>query len=112
MGLTREIEDQLDMPVACLLTTEDGQPPMPSVLDQVIYQQIPPERTVMVDGFLDHWRPEVGIIHGWPNRSRLLAIAASRKLPLVQVASEDAGETTRAPIYVNHFSHCLVASDA
>ena len=111
LGLSPEIEELLDMSVTCLLTTEDDKPPMRSVLEHVIYQGAPLERTVMVDGFLDHWRPDVLIVHGWPNRPRLLSIAASRRLPLVHVASARSGDTPRAPIYIEHFAHCLVATD-
>lgn len=67
--------------VSVLMTSTDGLAPRGGV----ILQAPPNETPAEAKAFLDHWRPDVGILSDGELRPTLLHQAAERKIPLVMV---------------------------
>jgi 3-deoxy-D-manno-octulosonic-acid transferase len=85
--LTQELARLRGEPVYGLVTS-DTAAPLPRALERsAICQLAPGETAGSVGRFLDHWRPDVAIVLGPPDRPHLLAEARSRDIPLYLAAS-------------------------
>lgn len=111
LSLCKELAFLREAPVHCLITTEVDTPLVPSVASEVTHQLTPVETQGSIARFLDHWRPDVGIVLGEVDASKLIMGAADRSIPLFYVARER-GVPRRFPPYLKKMQKCLTGSAA
>ncbi len=117
-ALTQELARLRGEPVYGLVTSADVAPLPPAVSDIAIHQLAPGETAGSVTRFLDHWKPDVGVILGPPDRPLLFADAHARGIPMY-LASPRRGELApggRVPLLaaslLDHFEAFLLPSAA
>ena len=117
-ALARELRRLRNEPVATLITTVGAGTLVPSVADQSIHQLVPGETLGSVTRFLDHWRPDVGVMLGVPDRPNLVVTASERGIPLFLAASHRGSLASRRRLslissdLLDCFDACLAASAA
>lgn len=92
--LLNELSMLRDEPVHGLLTSISSEPPPPPVAEAAIHQLAPGDTAGSVARFLDHWRPDAGIVLGLPDRPQLVSEARNRGIPLF-LAFERRGRSDR-----------------
>lgn len=110
--LARSLAARLDRPVRALVTPLDEAPLAPAVERDVIHQLAPGDTAGTIGRFLDHWRPDFGIVIDEPARPRLLAAAHARGIELFHASSHrQTGQSAkRFPAYLREFNRCFAAS--
>ncbi len=111
LSLCKELAFLREEPVHCLVTTESDTAMVPSVARAVFHQLTPVETQGSIARFLDHWRPDVGIVLGEVDASKLIMGAAERDVPLIYVARER-GVPRRVASHMDVMKKCLVGSAA
>jgi 3-deoxy-D-manno-octulosonic-acid transferase len=111
-ALAFALSQRIEEPVHMLVTPLEDLPLVSSVERSVIHQYAPGDTEGTVRRFLDHWRPDLGVIIGHPARPNLLAAAKARAIPLFHaVARRDARTQARKwPTYLGGFDTCFAAS--
>ena len=94
-----------------VLVTAAGSEPLPAtVAARVIAQKVPRDDSEAVHAFLDHWKPDFGVVIGTPDTPLLLKTAA-KQMPLYHaLPGPDADGVRRYPAYLGAFRACLVPS--
>ena len=101
-----------------LITTVENGTLTPAVANQAIHQLVPGETSGSVTRFLDHWRPDVGVFVGMPDRPNLIHMARHKNLPLYLTAPRRGSTGTRRRMsmlstgLLREFNACLAASAA
>lgn len=111
LSICKELSFLREEPVHCLVTTESDRALVPAVADGVIHQLTPVDTHGSIARFLDHWRPDIGIVLGEVESTRLVVAAAKRDVPFFYVARER-GVPHRVPGYLRHMQKCLAGSAA
>ena len=111
-ALAFALSQRIEQPVQILVTPLEDLPLVQSVEDAVIHQFAPGDTEGTVQRFLDHWRPDFGLVIGHPARPHLLAAAQRRKIPLFHaIARRDTRTQSRKwPSYLGGFQICFAAS--
>ena len=117
-ALTSELSSLRDEPVFGLVTSSENAAPFTSNDPRLIHQLVPGDTRGSVQRFLDHWKPDVGIIAGPADRPALLSEAHATDIPLFLAASTRAAAisgsalSTQSVAIPDVFSGVLVASRA
>ena len=111
LSICKELSFLREEPVHCLVTTESDSPLVPSVANGVIHQLTPVDTQGSVARFHDHWRPDIGIVLGDVDSSKLIKEAAARGVPLFYVARRR-GIPRRFPSHMAFMKACLTGSAA
>ncbi len=111
-ALAFALSQRLEAPVHMLVTPLEDLPLVNAVEQAVIHQFAPGDTEGTIRRFLDHWRPDFGVVVGHPARPQLLAAAQRRDIPLFHaVARRDARTQARKwPSYLGGFDTCFAAS--
>lgn len=111
LSICKELAFLREEPVHCLVTTETDTPLVPAVATSMLHQLTPVDTQGSIQRFLDHWRPDVGVVHGDIEAAKLILSAAEREIPLFYVARERK-VPRRFPAYLKRMRRCLVGSAA
>ncbi|MGR3511377.1 MAG: 3-deoxy-D-manno-octulosonic acid transferase [Paracoccaceae bacterium] len=111
-ALAKALTERLEEEVHVLCTPLDEDPLVASVEHDVIHQFGPTDTDGTVTRFLDHWRPDFGVVIGYPPRPNLFAAAKKRQIPLFHTAAARGGtpSTRRLPSYLGCFDTCFAPS--
>ena len=111
-ALAKALRERLDADVHILSTPLDETPLVDAVEAEVIHQFAPGDTEGTINRFLDHWRPDFGIVIGYPARPNLFQRARDRKIPLFHAtaARGDTPAARRLPGYLGLFETCFAAS--
>ncbi|MBT8408592.1 MAG: hypothetical protein KJN93_03085 [Alphaproteobacteria bacterium] len=105
--LTRLIVDYVHV----LVTTSTRGALPKTVAEEVLHVAAPAGNSDACERFLEHWRPDFGVVIGRPQASQLVQRACARGMPLFHAAvSREAGGQHRYPAYLQDFHTCLSAS--
>jgi 3-deoxy-D-manno-octulosonic-acid transferase len=110
-AIAQDLSRRLGEPVHTLVTTVRDEALCPGVAAQAIHQIAPVETGGSIQRFLDHWRPDFGVVVGTPARPKLIGAAAQRGIPLFH-AFADRKPEARLPGYLDAFHTCLAPSAA
>jgi 3-deoxy-D-manno-octulosonic-acid transferase len=111
LSICQELSFLREEPVNCLVTTESDSPLVPSVANSVIHQLTPVDTQGSVARFHDHWKPDVGLVLGDVESTKLIKEAAGRRVPLFYVARKR-GIPRRFPQHLALMQACLTGSAA
>ena len=111
LSICKELSFLREEPVHCLVTTESDSPLVPSVANSVIHQLTPVDTQGSIARFHDHWQPDVGIVLGDVDSTKLIKEAAGRGIPLFYVARRR-GLPRRFPGHMKYMRACLTGSAA
>lgn len=92
-ALTHAVSELRDEEVFALVTTLEAGPPVPAHAANLIHQLVPGDTAGSVGRFLNHWRPDAGVILSAPDRPLLITEAHKHGCPLF-LAAPRRGETT------------------
>lgn len=110
-AIAQDLSRRMGEPVHALITTVLDEEPCPGVAAQALHQVAPVDTNGSVQRFLEHWRPDFGIVVGTPARPHLIHAAAQRGIPLFHAFAERKPEG-RLPGYLSAFHTCLAPSAA
>ena len=117
-AITQELTRTRGETIHLLITTTVNGPLIPSVAAAAIHQLAPGETSGSVTRFLEHWRPDVGLVLGIPDRPNLIHAARASGMPLY-LASPARGTLVGrrrlsylASSLLGQFDICLAASAA
>ena len=112
-AIAEELSRRLGEPVHVLLTTVRDEPLCPGIADRVLHRSVPKDSSGEVQRFIDHWRPDFGVVVGTPSRPQLVGGAAQRGVPMYHAFAERKPEASgRFPGYLAQFDTCLAPSAA
>lgn len=117
-ALARELSRLRGEPVHALVTTSSAHPAIPALSRGAILQLAPGDTQGSVNRFLDHWRPDLGLVLGLPDRPNLIAAAGTRGIPLFLAAAERGTISQRRRLsylpasLLTYFRICFAASAA
>lgn len=111
-ALAKALRERLDAEVQILSTPLDETPLVDSVEDEVIHQFAPGDTEGTITRFLTHWKPDFGIVIGYPARPHLFSRANKVGIPLFHATSTRGAtpSTRRLPSYLGMFDTCFAAS--
>ncbi len=118
LALAQELARLRAEPIHTLITTNRNGSLIPAIAKGAVHQLAPSENTESVRRFLAHWKPDVGVFLGPPDRPILISQAKESGTLLFLAASErgDASEKPRLPnlsvSLLGNFRVCLAASAA
>lgn len=109
-----ELAVLIEEDVHVVVTAPRAQAELPrSVARRVHVADVPAENDRSAATFLNHWKPDFGLVIGMPEASNILNAAAARDLPLYHAsASRTHRGARRFPAYFDTFRVCLASSAA
>ncbi|MEM6384895.1 MAG: glycosyltransferase N-terminal domain-containing protein [Pseudomonadota bacterium] len=112
-AVAKALSERLEEPVHVIVTAQDNAPLVAAVQSEVMQQLMPVDTEGTIQRFLDHWRPDFGIVTGALSRPNLLAAAHKRNVPLFHTAAQR-GDTSisarRQGATLALFTRCFAAS--
>lgn len=113
LALTQEVSRLRGEPVHGLLTYSGGTPPA-ILAEAVISLPAPSDTSTAVARFLDHCKPDVGLVLGLPDRPQMLTMARREGVPLFLAAPRRGMAERRLPLLpaslIDLFDTCLAPS--
>jgi len=111
-ALAQALSQRLETSVHILTTPLEDTPLVDAVGEAVIHQFAPGDTDGTVTRFFDHWRPDFGIVIGYPARPNLFAKAHHRRIPLFHTTAQRGGTPSmrKLPGYLGLFDTCFAAS--
>ncbi len=108
-----ELSALVEDDVHVLVTAAEANSLPKAVARHVLLEPIPRGNVEEIRAFLDHWKPDFGVVIGTPDTPLILQTAAKHGLPLFHVmASRNSGGVRRYPDYLKDFRTCLASSAA
>jgi len=80
-----------DEPIIGLVTSSENAANFSAVDETVIHQLVPGDTSGSVKRFLEHWKPDIGVIVGPPDRTALLTEAHAVGIPLFLAGNTQSG---------------------
>ncbi len=114
-ALTHEVSILRNEPVSGLVTSSENAAPLHAISGTSTHQLVPSDTKGSVKRFLDHWQPDIAIVHGAPDRPVLFSETKAAKIPLFLVASDrnplvTGGKPSSSTVSIPNTFHAILAS--